>query len=157
MLKSKNQVTLFVNYNCNSFYDFRFSENTYREKKVMCQNMGFFIFYMGIMYIHTFNRYPRNWSSCFYSLPPMRTNESHWCLLNLLVKSHFKLYSYYTLLTAICLSGPGIFAQDTKSISTISFIAKFHKSLELNFAQFLTLNPFKSETNWQIALRHKLF
>ena len=27
MLKSKNQVTLFVNYSCNSFYDFLSSEN----------------------------------------------------------------------------------------------------------------------------------
>jgi len=35
MLKSKNQVTLFVNYSYNSFYDFRFSENTYSEQKVM--------------------------------------------------------------------------------------------------------------------------
>ena len=41
MLKSKNQVTLFVNYSYISFYDFHFSENTYREQKVMCQNMGF--------------------------------------------------------------------------------------------------------------------
>ena len=35
MLKPKNQVTLFVNYSYNSFYDFRFSENTYREQKVV--------------------------------------------------------------------------------------------------------------------------
>ena len=44
MLKSKNQVTLFVNYRYNSFYDFLFSENTYHEQKVMCQNMGFYEF-----------------------------------------------------------------------------------------------------------------
>jgi len=31
MLKSKNQVTLFVNYSYNSFNDFRFSENMYRR------------------------------------------------------------------------------------------------------------------------------
>ena len=37
VLKSKNQVTLFVNYSYNTFYDFRSSENTY---KVMSQNMG---------------------------------------------------------------------------------------------------------------------
>jgi len=35
MLKFKNQVTLFVNYSYNSFYDFRFSENTYRKQKVI--------------------------------------------------------------------------------------------------------------------------
>ena len=52
MLKSKNQVTLFVNYSYNSFYDFRFSENTYRKQKVMCQNMGFLILYGG--YIWTY-------------------------------------------------------------------------------------------------------
>ena len=52
MLKSKNQVTLFVNYSYNSFYDFRFSENTYSEQKVMCQNMGFLNLYGG--YIWTY-------------------------------------------------------------------------------------------------------
>ena len=35
MLKSKNQVTLFVNYSYNSFYDFRYSENTYSEQEVI--------------------------------------------------------------------------------------------------------------------------
>ena len=52
MLKSKNQVTLFINYSYNSFYDFRYSENTYSEQKVMCQNMGFLILYGG--YIWTY-------------------------------------------------------------------------------------------------------
>ena len=52
MLKSKNQVTLFANYSYNSFYDFHFSENTYSEQKVMCQNMGFLILYGG--YIWTY-------------------------------------------------------------------------------------------------------
>ena len=51
-LTSKNQVTLFVNYSYNSFYDFRFSENTYSEQKVMCQNMGFLNLYGG--YIWTY-------------------------------------------------------------------------------------------------------
>ena len=46
-----------------------------------------FWFYMGVIYEHTFNRYPREWSSYFNTLPM----ELHWCLLNLLVKSHFKL------------------------------------------------------------------
>ena len=45
MLKSKNQVTLFINYSYNSFYDFRFSENTHREQKIMCQDMGFLNLY----------------------------------------------------------------------------------------------------------------
>ena len=53
MLKSKNQeVTLFVNYSYNSFHGFSFSENTYSERKVMCQNMGFLILYGG--YIWTY-------------------------------------------------------------------------------------------------------
>ena len=42
MVKSKNQVTLFVNYSYKVFYmAFVFSENTYSEQKLMCQNMGF--------------------------------------------------------------------------------------------------------------------
>jgi len=73
MLKSNNQATLFVNYSYNSFFDFRSSKNTHSEQKVMCQNMGFFIWW-------TFNRYPREWSSYFYTLL-MVTNEFHWCLL----------------------------------------------------------------------------
>ena len=52
MLKSKNQVTLFVNYSCNSFCDFCFSENTFREQKIMCQKLIWdFRFYMGVIYI----------------------------------------------------------------------------------------------------------
>ena len=39
MLKSKNQVTLFVNYSYNSFSDFHSFENIYSEQKVMWQNM----------------------------------------------------------------------------------------------------------------------
>ena len=34
MLKSKNQVTLFVNYSYNSFYDFRFPKNTYSKQVI---------------------------------------------------------------------------------------------------------------------------
>ena len=56
MLKSKNQVTLFVNYSYNSFYDFRFSKNTYREQKVMCQNMGFSILYGGYIWTSLVSR-----------------------------------------------------------------------------------------------------
>ena len=41
---------------------------------------------MEVIYGRTFNRYPRDWSSYFYTLP-MVSNELHWCLLNLLVKS----------------------------------------------------------------------
>ena len=116
MLKSKNHVTLFVNYSCNSFCDFCFSENTFREQKIMCQKLIWdFRFYMGVIYIyrHTFNRYLRDWCNYFYT-PPMATNELHWCLLNLLVKSLF-IQSLY------------------------NFIAKVQKSLEPNF---VTLNPF---------------
>ena len=47
MLKPKNQVTLFVNYSYNSFYDFRFSENTYREQKVV-PKYGIFDFILDI-------------------------------------------------------------------------------------------------------------
>ena len=52
MLKSMNQVTLFVNYSYNSFYGFHFSTNTYSEQKVMRQNMGILILYGG--YIWTY-------------------------------------------------------------------------------------------------------
>ena len=52
MLKSKNQVTLFVNYSYNGFNDFCFSENTYSKQKVMSQNMGFLNLYGG--YIWTY-------------------------------------------------------------------------------------------------------
>jgi len=75
MLKSKNQVTLFVNYSYNSFNDLRFSENMHSEQKVMSQNMGFWI-YMEVIYEHPFNRYPRDWSSYFYT-QPMVSNELH--------------------------------------------------------------------------------
>ena len=44
-LKSKNQVTLFVNYSYNIFYDFRSSKNTSSEQKVTCENMRFSILY----------------------------------------------------------------------------------------------------------------
>ena len=53
MLKSKNQVILFVNYGYNGFYDFRSSENIESEQEVMCQNMailGFLILY-GALYM----------------------------------------------------------------------------------------------------------
>ena len=44
--------------------------------------------------------------------------------------------------------------QENQSVATISFTVKLQKSLEPNFAQFLTLNPFKSEINWlNISLR----
>ena len=79
-----------------------------------------------IIYEHTINRYPREWSTYFYTLL-MENNELHWCLLILLVKTHFKLSIFYSsmgkiycnikysLLTATNLSGPSIFAQDTSS------------------------------------------
>ena len=51
---------------------------------------GIFDFIWGAIYEHTFNRYPREWSSYINTLP-MVNNQLHWCLLNLLVKSHFKL------------------------------------------------------------------
>ena len=51
MLKSKNQVTLFVNYSYNSFYDFRFSENMY-SKQVHVPKYGIFEFIWG--YIWTY-------------------------------------------------------------------------------------------------------
>ena len=50
MVKSKSQMTLFVNYSYNSFYEFRSSENTYRDQKMMCQNMGFLVLYGGYIW-----------------------------------------------------------------------------------------------------------
>ena len=52
MLKSKNQVTLFVNCCYNSFLDYRFSENAYCELNVMCQNMGFLILYCSYVWTY---------------------------------------------------------------------------------------------------------
>ena len=73
-------MTLFVNYSYNSFYDFHSFENTYSEQKVMCQSMGFDFLIMGVIYGH---RYPREWSSYFYTLLMVTNdNELHQCLLN---------------------------------------------------------------------------
>ena len=47
MLKSKNQVTLFVNYSYNSFYDFRPSENKIRQTEGYVPKYGFLILYGG--------------------------------------------------------------------------------------------------------------
>ena len=92
MLKSKNQVTLFVNYSYNSFCDY-FSKNKFREQKIMCQKLIWdFQFYMGVyIHKHTFNRYLRDWYNYFYTLP-MATNELHWCLLNLSKVTSFSHY-----------------------------------------------------------------
>ena len=81
MLKPKNQVTLFVNY---SFPKIHIANRS------LCAKIWDFRFYVGVIYGHTFNRYARDWSSYSYTLL-MTTNELHWWLLNLLVKSHFKL------------------------------------------------------------------
>ena len=51
---------------------------------------GIFDFIWGVIYERTFNRYPCEWSSYFNTLPIVN-NQLHWCLLNLLVNSHFKL------------------------------------------------------------------
>ena len=47
MLKSKNQVTLFVNYSYNGFCEFHSSENIWSEQGVMCQIIGFSILSYG--------------------------------------------------------------------------------------------------------------
>ena len=43
-----------------------------------------------VIYGHTFSRYSHKWL-CYFCTLPMVTNELHWWLLILLVKSHFKL------------------------------------------------------------------
>ena len=48
MLKSKNQVTLFVNYSCNSFYDFRSSENIIKRTGGYVSNYRIFDFIWGL-------------------------------------------------------------------------------------------------------------
>ena len=45
MLKSKNQVSLFVNYSYNSLYDYRSSENTYIANRLFAEICDFW-FYM---------------------------------------------------------------------------------------------------------------
>ena len=42
--------TLFVNYSYNSFYEFCSSENTYKDQKIMCQNMGFSVLDRGYIW-----------------------------------------------------------------------------------------------------------
>ena len=86
MLKSKNQVTLFVN---NSFYDFCSFEKKYSKQKGYVPIYG---------HTCTFNRYPCEWSSYFYTLQ-MVTNELRWCLLNFFSKVTF-LLSPRTLFTS---------------------------------------------------------
>ena len=53
-------MTLFVNYSYKSFYDFCFSENTYREQKVMCQKYKIFNFIWGLY----MDIYPTYYSVC---------------------------------------------------------------------------------------------
>ena len=53
MLKSKNQVTLFVNYSYNSFYDFRSSDSIRKANrglraKTSMAIMGAWILYVGL-------------------------------------------------------------------------------------------------------------
>ena len=67
------------------FSDYRSSDVTYGEQKVMCQIWDFW-FYMGFTYGHTFNRYSREWSSYFYALPMVTNELLHWPLVNLIVK-----------------------------------------------------------------------
>ena len=48
MLKSKNQVTLFVNYSYNCFYDFRFSEKYVERTEGYVPKYGIFDFIWGL-------------------------------------------------------------------------------------------------------------
>ena len=81
MLKSKNQLTSFVAIVLSLFF-FR----PYRGYVPKIWSLWDFCFYMGIIYEHNFNRYPRGWSTYFYTLP-MVINQLHLCLLKLLFKS----------------------------------------------------------------------
>ena len=48
MLKSKNQVTSFVDYSYNSLYDFHSSENTFSKKLGYVANMRVLILHWGL-------------------------------------------------------------------------------------------------------------
>ena len=80
---------------------------------------GIFDFIWGIIYEQTSDIHMSGPAIQVNTLP-MVNNQLHWCLLNLLVKGHFKL-SIILLwenvlqhkITAINLIGPGISAQDT--------------------------------------------
>ena len=74
MLKSKNQVTLFVNYSYNSMTFVL--PKVYKANRGYVPNYGIFDFIWGVIYEHTSNRYPREWSSYFNTLP-MVNNQLH--------------------------------------------------------------------------------
>ena len=66
-------------------------------------------------------------------------------------RSHYKWYKMMSTKSGIHLLLPELakFCLWSKwHTSTNSFIAKLPKSLEPMFTQFMTLNPFKSKTNW---------
>ena len=129
MLKSKKQVTLFVNYSYNIFYGLC-SPKMYKGNRKLYAKLWNFLFYMG-GYIWTY-------SSTQFNNLPMVNNQLRWCLLNFLVKSHSKLLLWGNVLqhkiTArvvswqlrINLSGPGMLDQ----MKSIVFTVKLQKSLE---------------------------
>jgi len=86
MLKFKNQVTLFVNYSYISFCDFVFPKLHIANRRI-CAKIWDFDFIWGLYMdipltdIHAIG--PAIFTLYQWQL--------HWCLLNLLVKSHFKL------------------------------------------------------------------
>ena len=81
ILKSKNQVTLFVNYSYNGLC----FPKVYKANRKLCPKLWNFIW--GVIYEHTINSCP-----CYVNNLPMVNNQLHWCLLlNFLVKSHSKL------------------------------------------------------------------
>ena len=75
MLKSKNQVALFINYSYNSFYDLCSFES---KQKVMCRYGIFDIFNTRV--VHLF---------CYFT----NGKKLHWCLLTK-VTSNYQLFIY---------------------------------------------------------------
>ena len=91
MLKSKNQVSLFVNYSYNSFYDFCSSENIYSKRRYV-PKYGTFDFMCGLyMDIPSTDIHVSGPAICI--LYPMVTNGLHWCLLTK-VTSNYQLFFY---------------------------------------------------------------
>ena len=105
----------------------------------LCARCLIFDFIWGIVYEHTFNRYPREWSS-YNSWPIKVVNQQlHWYLLNLHhgKKNHLKLS-----IMGICIAIP-LAKAATCTSSEIHQYHWFHsepsKVTWNYFAQFLTL------------------
>ena len=87
MLKSKTQVTLFVNYSCKIFYDFFVLPKIHlaNRRLPVCAKIWDFCFYMGVIYGHTFNQ------GCSQNKVNARAQHGHTMFLRTFVKMQKQL------------------------------------------------------------------